>query len=284
MATTRLGSLAQQLGYLEEAESAFHEAIRIDDKESNAYVGLASVLMEKDEYEGASQLLQKALNLEKTEYAYTMLGAALIGMGKDQEAIENLEAALVLDPAFDEAYFNLGVIKSKTDPAEGERLILKALELDPEYAAAHQELGWLLNTKDDFPKAEYHLRRAIELDPDRGYARIYLGNLLWRRGDVAAAVSEFEGAIRHMPDRAVSFCALANVYEDQELWEKAEQLYEKAIEIEPDDTVAHMNFGRMLSKRGDSVRAATYLKHALLLDPDYSAARKLLTRLGEENS
>jgi Tfp pilus assembly protein PilF len=275
----RLGNLAKQLGFLEEAESAFREAIEIDNKESRAYVGLASVLMERDEYEDASQLLRKALSLEKTEYAYTMLGTALVRMGKDEEATENLEAALVVDPAFDEAYFNLALIKRKTDRDEAERLFLRALESDPDYAAAHQELGWLLSTKGDFSQAEYHLRRALELKPDSGYARIYLGNLLWRKGDLAAATSEFERAIGDMPDRGISFWSLANVYETQERWEEAETLYESAIEIEPDDAIAHMNFGRMLSKRGDSARAVTHLKIALLLDPDYSTARKLLTRL-----
>jgi tetratricopeptide (TPR) repeat protein len=279
----RLGSLAEELGYLEEAEQAFREAIQVDHNESSPYVALGSMLMDTGENEDAARLFQKALSLEKTEYAYTLLGAAFIRLGKEQEAIENLEAALVVDPEFDEAYYNLGVVKRSKNPTEAERLFLRAIEIDPEYANAHRELGWLLRARDDIPQAEYHLRRAIELTPDDGWARVYLGNLLWRKGDVADAIPEVQMAMTLMPNRAMPFGSLANIYENQERWEEAEKLYERAIEVEPDDAVAHMNFGRMLSKRGDSIRAATQLKIALLLDPDYSTARKLLTGLEESN-
>lgn len=278
---SRLGSLAEQVGYLEEAEQAFREAIQLDDKESSGYVGLASILLDRHEYEEAAHLLQKALTIEKTEYAYTMLGVALKAIGKEQEAIDSLEAALKLDPEFEEAYLHLGLIKRNANPADAERLLLRALEIDPEYADAHRELGWLLRQRDDIPQAEYHLRRAVELKPDDGWSRVYLGNLLWKKGDVVEAISELEKAIACMPDCAMSFSSLANIYEDQKRWEEAEKLYQSAINVQPDDAVAHMNLGRMLTTQGEIARAMKHLKVALLLDPNYSAARELLTRIEE---
>jgi tetratricopeptide (TPR) repeat protein len=282
----RLGVVAEQLGYLDEAEEAFRKAIEIDDKESSAYVALASILITRCEYEGACDILRKALRVEKNAYTYTMLGVALNRVGREEEAKANLEAALVLDPTYEEAYFNLGVIKRRVDQPEAERLFEKAIEIDPEYSAAHRELGWLFNKKGDFAQAEYHIRRSLELNADDAWARIYLGNLLWRKGDFANAIPEFERAITLMPDSAAPLSSLANMYEDQQRWEEAEGLYERAIETEPDNAVTHMNYGRMLAKQGDVARAATELKVALSLDPNYSAARELLkgivnTDLGE---
>ena len=64
----RLGNLAKQLGFLEEAESAFREAIEIDDKESRAYVGLASVLMERDEHEGDGGKVERSRRLRGNDF------------------------------------------------------------------------------------------------------------------------------------------------------------------------------------------------------------------------
>ena len=71
----------------------------------------------------------------------------------------------------------------------------------------------------------------------------------------------------------------ANLYESQEEWARAQDLYERALELEPDDQVANMNFGRMLMKKGEAAAAKVLLDRALLLDPDYVAAKALLAQL-----
>jgi Tfp pilus assembly protein PilF len=93
------------------------------------------------------------------------------------------------------------------------------------------------------------------------------------------AIAEFERAQKSEPGRAFPLWSLANVYEDRGDWAKAEQLYKLALEREPDDVVANMNFGRMLKKKGDPGLAKVYLARALLLDPDYEAAKTLLLEL-----
>jgi tetratricopeptide (TPR) repeat protein len=272
----RQASLAEQLGLTEEAEAAYRNAIQIDNKLPWAYVGLASILTDRSESAESAVLLKKALSLEKTAITYTMLGVALISLDRNEEAIESLQAALCLDPEYEEAYFNLGLVKQKTDRSAAESNYLKALELDPDYEAAHRELGWLLNDVEPSAQAEYHLRRAVELKPLDAWARVYLGNLLWKRGDTSEAILEFQEAIRLAPNRALPVWSLANIYENQELWVEAEALYERAVKLEPDDPIAHMNFGRMLRKKGDEARALDHLRTALSIDPAYAEARKLL--------
>jgi tetratricopeptide (TPR) repeat protein len=275
----RQASLAEQLGRVEEAERAYRKAIRTDDKLPWAYVGLASILMARREFGEAATLLAQALTLEKSAITFTMLGVTLISLDRIEEASENLQAALHLDPTYEEAYFNLAVIKQKTDRKAAESLFLEALEADPEYADAHRELGWLLNEAEPSARAEYHLRRAVELRPSDSWARVYLGNLLWKRGDVSAAIPQFEEAINLTPNRALPLWSLANVYESQELWKEAEALYERAVTVDPHDPIAHMNFGRMLKKKGDKVKASDHLRVALSIDPNYEAARRLLAEV-----
>ena len=280
----RQARLAEQLGYLDEAEQAFRNAIQIDDKEPLPYIGLASILMNRGGFDQAASLLAHALLFEKSPIAYTMLGVTLISLGSDEVACEKLQAAIDLDPTYEEAYFNLALIKRKSDGTKAELLFLRALEIEPEYADAHRELGWLLNESGQDAPAEYHIRRAIELKPNDPWAWIYLGNLLWKRGDSANAVPAFEKAISLMPTKALPIWALANIYESQESWDEASLLYERAIRTEPDDAIAHMNFGRMLKKLGNSAKATEQLHRALEIDPDCATARELLSEITRHDS
>ena len=275
----RLARLAKKLGEMDEAEGAFRRAIQIDATLGPAYVGLASMAIDAGDYQQAEDLLTTALRHEKNEVAYCMLGVALQGLEKNDEAGESFQRALEIDPAFEEAYFNFGVLKRESEPDRAQALFLKALECEPDYADAHRELGWLLSKKGSLPEGEYHLRRAIELEPNDAWAYIYLANHLWRQGDPVAAVTAYERAAEVAPDRAFPLWSLANFYEDRQEWEMARSLYERALELEPDDVVASMNFGRMLKRKGEPDTAKRYLEHALFLDPNYEAAKTLLAEL-----
>jgi tetratricopeptide (TPR) repeat protein len=272
---------ARQLGFDTEAERAFRAAIRADRSLPGAYTGLAILLRAQGDALQAVELLVKASTLERSAGISTLLGAALVDLGRLDEAANAFQTALRIEPTYEEAYFNLAMLKTSTDAQQAEALFLKAIELDPDYIFAHRELGTLLNKSEPSAQAEYHLRRALKLDPSDLWARVHLGNLLWLRGDMSAGLVEFEQAAERHPDAAIPVCCIANVYENQELWEEAEALYERALTIEPDDSVVHMNYGRMLKRKGDKTAAETHLRAALLLDPDYEAARKLLDELSQ---
>jgi tetratricopeptide (TPR) repeat protein len=274
-----LARAAQKLGLDAEAEQTFRAAIRADSSLPWGYVGLGILLRNLGDTSEALKLFMKASTLEKSASISTLLGAALVDLERIDEAEEAFRAAVRIDPAYEEAYFNLAMLKSDTNSAEAESLFLKAIEIDPSYALAHRELGTLLKNIEPSVQAEYHLRRSLELDHTEMWARIHLGNLLWSRGDAHAAIAEFERAVALHPDASMPLWCIANVYETQELWKQAGALYERALEIEPDDSVAHMNYGRMLKRKGDKTGAETHLRTALLLDPEYEAARKLLVDL-----
>jgi tetratricopeptide (TPR) repeat protein len=271
--------VARELGLDAEAEEAFRAAIRADSSLPWGYVGLANLLRDRGDASEAVKLLVKASSLERSASISTLLGAALVDLGRADEAKFAFQTALRIEPTYEEAYFNLAMLESSTDAQAAEALYLKSIELDPDYAVAHRELGWLLNKAEPSAQAEYHLRRALELDAADLWARIYLGNLLWARGDTSAGIVEFQKAVELHPDTALPVYCIANVYENQELWEQAETLYERALMIDPDNSVAHMNYGRMLKRKGDKTRAEAHLRTALSINPEYEAARKLLTDL-----
>jgi len=103
---------------------------------------------------------------------------------KLEEAVQYLEAAVELDPAFAEAHATLGWAYSFLGTVYGHRepsavfpkaraAALRALELDDQLADAHSLYADILTWYDwDFELAEFEYRRAMALDPSNvlGYA------------------------------------------------------------------------------------------------------------------
>jgi adenylate cyclase len=120
----------------------FEDAIKIDPNFALPYTGLADAYGYGDDwYFPATEVMPKAK------------AAA--------------EKALQLDDSSAEAHTSLSFIKWQYDFdwAGGEREARRAIELDPNYAFAHDEYGFLLTWEGRFDEAVAELRRASELDP-----------------------------------------------------------------------------------------------------------------------
>ena len=161
----RLAGLSKELGLLEDAEKAFHRALEIDGRCALALMELGLLAIGRRDFELAETHLKKACEIKEYPGGFSLLGMALHNRGKAIEAEQAYRHALRIDPNYEEAHYNLGVLLRHDRPSEAEASFRTALELDPDYACAHRELGFLLARGGPNPEAESHLRRAIELDP-----------------------------------------------------------------------------------------------------------------------
>lgn len=89
----------------------------------------------------------------------------------------------------------------------------RVLELDPDHAAAHINLGTLYYNRQDCGGAEEHYRRAIEIDPRYALAYFDLGNVLDETGRVAEAIQTYHAALQLAPTYADAHYNLALAYE-----------------------------------------------------------------------
>jgi tetratricopeptide (TPR) repeat protein len=89
----------------------------------------------------------------------------------------------------------------------------RVLELDPEHAAAHINLGTLYYNRQDYKAAEEHYRRAIEIDPRYALAQFDLGNVLDETGRVEEAIQTYLTALQLAPTYADAHYNLALAYE-----------------------------------------------------------------------
>ena len=112
-------------------------------------------------------------------------------------------------------FFTKG-ISLEEDPATQEQAIAaykKTLELDPEHAAAHINLGTLFYNRRDYGGAERHYRRAIEVDARYALAYFDLGNVLDETGRLAEAVKAYDSALTLAPTYADAHYNLALAFE-----------------------------------------------------------------------
>ena len=89
----------------------------------------------------------------------------------------------------------------------------KVLDMDPEHAAAHINLGTLYYNRQDYSLAEKHYRRAIEIDARYALAYFDLGNVLDETGRVAEAIQTYKTALQFAPTYADAHYNLALAYE-----------------------------------------------------------------------
>ncbi|MCA1622912.1 MAG: protein kinase [Acidobacteria bacterium] len=144
---------------------------------------------------------------------------------------------------------------------------LKALSLDDQLAESHISLGMILNYYDyDFAGAEREFRRAIELNPNSAAAHQFYGNLQIHLGRFEEAYSELSRALEIEPLSPLinRFYGLALLY-DRRYDESATQL-KKTLELDAGfvpayDTLA--NVYRAQGKHADSVEAFAKAEEAL---------------------
>jgi Tfp pilus assembly protein PilF len=77
------------------------------------------------------------------------------------------EKALKLDDHLAEAHSSLGMISYQYDYdwAKAERELKRAIALNPNYAEAHHQYGWVLILQGRFDEGSAEMKRGVELDP-----------------------------------------------------------------------------------------------------------------------
>jgi tetratricopeptide (TPR) repeat protein len=131
------------------------------------YLGVLNIHREDIDEDASMQQaatwLEKAITLEPSAMAYTLLGVTFCYRHDPDSARHAFERAIELDDEYEEAYYNLAGLPN-TGLERKRELYQRAIQLDPDYALAHQKLGVVEHKEKNFPAAEYHFRRAVELN------------------------------------------------------------------------------------------------------------------------
>jgi serine/threonine-protein kinase len=138
---------------------------------------------------------------------------------------------------------------------------LKALALDDNLAEAHASLGQITAYYDyDFTTAEREYRRAIELNPNYAPAHQWLAEHLaaMRRND--EALDEIRRALELDPVSVIMNRIYADILVDGRKYDEAIRQYQRAIDLDPNFPTSHYFLGRAYEAKGmydDAVKSYT---------------------------
>jgi Flp pilus assembly protein TadD len=129
------------------------------------------------------------------------LGGALLVRGEIDEAIEQLQEALRIDPRHAEAHSNLGVALARRGRlAEAIDHYRAALRLDPNQTQTYSNLGNALLQQGQIREAIARFTDALAIEPADPQARTNLAGALLREGRIDAAIAELEHVLRLTPE------------------------------------------------------------------------------------
>lgn len=137
---------------------------------------------------------------------------------------------------------------------------------------AYNALAYYHGMKQDYEKEEDYLKKAIEFNPK--YAKAYnnLGVVYKATGRKEEAAALYKKAIELNPDYAEPYNNLGNIYKINGRPEEAIPLYKKAIELNQFFAEAHNNLGVAYKSIGKAEEAIASYKKAIELDPGFGRA------------
>ena len=204
-AQNRLGVHFIRQGDEAQAESAFEEAIRLDERSHEPYGNLALLYARRGETALAHEYNQKAIDLQP---AYV---SAL-----------NAQGLVFLD-------------EGRLD--EAQTRFTKALDTF-DYAPAHHNLGMVFLKRDQLVDAIFAFGRAVELEPANATYRFNLGVAYRKMGNLAKAIEAFDRALVLEPRYTKAYLSLAVTHRDLGEPAKAQRTLEALLAFEPENTAA----------------------------------------------
>lgn len=160
-------------GHLEEALTAYAEAIHLKADYAEAYYSRGAILRELGRRVEAVEAYRRAILLQpEVAQLHVDLAFTLQELGRPRMALSAYERAIQLRPDDAEAQYNRGVILATLGrPRMALVAYDEAIRLKPDYAEAHNNRGTILKAMGRFEEATAAYERTLELRPD--VAEIY---------------------------------------------------------------------------------------------------------------
>ena len=236
------------LGYMRkkeymEAVKNFHIAMEINPEHKNALAAIKNVAKnffnsanqsyKRADLESALSSYEKVLEVDKTFYqAYYQIGVIKSKIGNKGEAVQSYEKALEVNPQFYKGYFALGLAKSGLNDDEGAIAALQtAVDIHPGYDKAYGAMSDIYIRTKNYEKAKQVLNMSITVNPNyaKGYAN--MGMIFTEEQDWDQATSNLVMATTLNDRDVMSFFRLAGAYNAKGNCSEAKEAARKSTEL-----------------------------------------------------
>ena len=195
-----------------------------------------------------------------------------------ERAIELYEEAIELDHRYSlalaglaDCYINMFMWRIDPRPIwldRGEKSAQKAIDIDPDTAAAYRSLGRVSQHRRNFETALEQFHKAIEIDPKYAEAMCSLGWISSEAKDYDQALHWAAEANKASPGNPDAALLRGLTYLDQRNYANAERAFKELVRLHRDYSRGHLYLGESLQKSGRFEEAKK--EYLTALDcPDY---------------
>lgn len=234
-------------GNLVKARLELRNALQIDPKQAEAWLLLAKIAEQQEEWPAAYSAYGKTVELAPENWE------ARVKLGSLQLASNQIDAALT----------------------EAE----KVLAANPEDPSALALRGFIGARRGDLEAALRDAETALDKDPQHREALALLAQIRLQQEDLPAAKDTLETALAAHPEDLRLMLAMAGVSQQLGDSEATEAILRRLVEREPDTLDHRTRLAQYLNARGDAAGAEQVLRDAVAAMPGRSEPKLLLVEL-----
>jgi tetratricopeptide (TPR) repeat protein len=190
--------------------------------------------------------------------SYSILGSDVLPADvASSKARAAASKAIELDPTIAEGHAALALVEFYYDWnwKQSEEEFRRAIELNPNYATAHQWYSYYLTAMLRFPEAVEQAEAAQQIDPLSLSINATLATRYRHAGRDDDAIQLDRRTLEMDPNFIPAHFSLAAVYEQQGSWQEAIGEYKKVIELSPGDPSAIAALGYIYARSGQKADA-----------------------------
>ena len=202
-----------------------------------------------------------AMALEQDDYADVLAWEDVFGEMSEalsRQGLRERAASLLFDAG--------GRAIQADCPDHGQRLYMRAVDLEPGFAEAWYNLAVIASEGEAYAEAKEALRRAIDADHSFADAHFLLGTLLLTDSTEEAAEC-MRAAVEMKPDNPRWVTMTGSAYARLRQFVKAREWFRRSLAMDDDQADAHLGYAVACRALGDLGAARGSLQKAFELNP-----------------
>lgn len=229
----------------------------------------------------AVTVLLKAKGIKNDAEVETLLGDAYLLQNQGGSAVSAYENAASMEPKNGKPHYKVGLIYARTNPAESQRYLEKAVAADPEFTYAYDELADIYYQQKEADKAVAAAEKFRQLSSDPEKIKMRLAFIYVMKGEYAKANGLFKELVTKEKVKPVlyryyikSLQATKSSADSIESTKVSEQFLVKAKpeDITPKD---YLDLGKLYIAMNNDSLGVINLEKAVQLDPKSSEAAQV---------
>ncbi len=271
------------MGKYDEAIVAYESAYKLAPHLTPIQLNLGIAHYRAGQYAKAAETLRSFLEKKPDSLqARQLYGLSLVEIGRDEDAIIQLELTLEAAPQETASLYSLGLAYLRLNKPGWREMIERLAAFPAGVPAAHLLCGQSLIAGREYERAIEELRKAAALNPDLPRLQYSLGLAYEQLKRNKEALVAFENELKRSPQDFLTLYYLAYLNEAEGNLNEAQRHLDSAMKLAPESPEAHAVAGKILFKQGKAAEAVKPLELAAAKKPDDHELRYTLARVYQQ--